>query len=146
MSEFIAARDLQQMRLAVMITRTLDTLRGTIRLEPHRDRAVSPPTAAARSEDLFVPQSIDDVRATFTDESERVIGPLVVKADILGAMQPKHLAALRTLVLDYIGKSGYIEEFTRVIQGDTVTIEELMLIVMATADHAEMVERTVEGS
>ena len=134
MNEPMAARDMQQMRLAMMITRTLDTLRGTIRLRARRD---APVVIASADEVKF------EVEAELTDDSERVIAPLVVKADMLGALQAKHLAALRSLVLDYIGKPGYIEEFHRVIQGDTVTIEELMLVVHETADHAEMVERSL---
>jgi hypothetical protein len=127
MNEFIASRDVQQMRLAVMITRALDTLRGTVRLR-------------LRSGALVEQEMLDEVVVDFTDESERVIAPFIVKADMLGALQPKHLSALRAILLDYIGKPDYIEEFTRVIQGDTVTIEELLLLVITAAEHAEMVE------
>jgi hypothetical protein len=119
--ELDAASDLQRLRLDGMVRRTLEALRSTIRLEG-------------------VNSDFDDVRVTFTDKSVEVIAPLVKAADILGGLEPKHLAALRALVIDYIGRSGYIEEFTRVIQQDTVTIEELMLLIVTIADHAEMVE------
>jgi hypothetical protein len=139
-TEIEALRDMRRLRLETHVMRVLDELRRTIRLEPYEDRAVSPPIPAARRADLFVPASLDDVRVEFTDESVRLIAPFVAAADVLGGMQAKHFAALRQLILDYIAKAGYIEEFYRVIPQDTVTIEELMLLVVQTADHAELLE------
>jgi hypothetical protein len=125
--ELDAASDLQRRRLEVMTRHVLDALHKTIRL-----RTTKPIGSLDQVE--------FSVEAEFTDESVRVIAPLVAATDMLGGLQPKHLAALRALVIDYIGRSGYIEDFTRVIQNDSVTIEELMVLVMQTADHAEMVE------
>lgn len=146
MNELIAARDLQRLRLEAMVMRVLDTLRETIQLHPRSAVVASTDAltvAVPNPDGGWMDVEIHDaIAANFTDASARVIAPLVEKADLLGALQPKHLAALRNLILDYIGKPGYIEEFTRIIQGDTVTIEELMLIVHATADHAELVERS----
>lgn len=143
MNELIAARDVQRLRLEAMVMRTLDTLRETIRLRPRSEQlTVAVPNPDPQGGGWIDVEIHDAIAADFTDASARVIAPLVEKADLLGALQPKHLAALRTLILDYIGKPGYIEEFNRIIQRDTVTIEELMLIVHATADHAELVERS----
>jgi len=123
MNEIEAMRDMRVRRLEAHIRRVLDTLRDTIQLERVSD------------EDGY------DMRVHFTDDSARVIAPLILAAEMLGEFKPKHFAALRTVILDYIGKSGYVEEFHRVIQGDTVTIEELMLLIMTTADHAELIEQ-----
>jgi len=138
MNEQIAHRDMQRLRLEAMLRRTLDTLRGTIQLRPREGAVIAMPASPGGFLDV---EPDDAIVVDFTDDSARVIAPLVEKADMLGALEPKHLAALRTVILDYIGKSGHIEEFHRVIQQDTVTIEELMLLVFATADHAEFIER-----